>query len=96
MTGSHTTIEPAPGTPPVRRASFGLATTVVAVPTGAFLASPTVAAVLASAEVALLLTVLLTAVFGPTASSERAFRLLRWMTGRAEPPQPTDPSQSVR
>lgn len=80
-------------TAPSRRASFGLATTIVAAPTAIALANPTLATVLASAELTLLLTVLLTAVFAPNTISERAFRLLRWMTGRPEPGQPTDPAR---
>ncbi|MEV0781496.1 hypothetical protein AB0I52_00620 [Streptomyces sp. NPDC050423] len=66
----------------------------MATPSGIAFASPTLAAVLASAELALLLTVLLTAVFAPATTSERAFRLLRWMTGRPEPDQPTDPARA--
>ena len=75
--------EPASG----RRVSFGLATTVLAVPTGVALIAPGLAAVLASAELTLLLIVLFAAVFAPDPTSERAFRLLRWMTGRPEPDQ---------
>lgn len=82
-----------PVSPTGRRASFGLAATIVAIPTGVALASPTLAAVLASAELTLLLTVLLAAVFAPATISERAFRLLRWMTGQPEPGQPTDPAR---
>lgn len=92
MVTSGPTVEPRTSSLPGRRVSFGLATTIVAVPTGIALANPMLATVLASAELALLLTVLLTAVFAPAAISERAFRLLRWMTGRPEPDQPTDPA----
>lgn len=77
--------KPAAGDPPVRGTSFGLAATILAVPTGIALINPNLAAILASAELALLLTILLTAVFAPAPISERAFRLLSWMTGRPEP-----------
>jgi len=39
-------------------------------------------------EVAVILTVLGTALFGSQALSERAFRLLRWVANRPEPPAP--------
>ena len=38
-------------------------------------------------ELAATLTVLGTALFGSQALSERAFRLLRWIANRAEPPE---------
>ncbi|RKS73449.1 hypothetical protein BZB76_4140 [Actinomadura pelletieri DSM 43383] len=85
--------QPAAGGPPNRGASFGLATTVLAVPTGVALINPDLAAILASAELTLLLTVLLTAVFAPAPINERAFRLLRWMSGHPEPTHPTSPDQ---
>lgn len=94
MVTSGSAVEPPTSRPPGRRVSFGLATTIVATPPGIAFASPTLAAVLASAELALLLTVLLTAVFAPATPSERAFRLLRWMTGRPEPDQPTAPARA--
>jgi hypothetical protein len=36
-----------------------------------------------------MLTIIGTALFGNSALSERAFRLLRWLGNRAEPPGPT-------
>lgn len=86
--------KPAGGGPSNRGVSFGLATTILAVPTGVALINPALAAILASAELTLLLTVLLTAVFASDPTSERAFRLLRWMTGRPEPTQTTKPDQT--
>lgn len=88
--------KPAVGAPSRRGVSFGLATTILAVPTGVALINPDLAAVLASAELILLLTVLLTAVFAPDSVSERAFRLLRWMTGRPEPARTPEPDQVPR
>lgn len=84
------------GGPSSRGVPFGLATTILAVPTGVALINPALAAILASAELALLLTVLLTAVYAPELISERAFRLLRWMTGRPEPTQTTKSDQTSR
>jgi hypothetical protein len=42
----------------------------------------------AGAELAALLTITGTALFGSRVLSERAFRLLRWLGNRPEPPQP--------
>jgi hypothetical protein len=39
-------------------------------------------------EVVVVLTVIATALFGNLALSERAFRLLRWLGNRPEPPGP--------
>lgn len=39
-------------------------------------------------EVTVAFTVIAVALFGSKALSERAFRLLRWFTDRAEPPSP--------
>ncbi|TYB48239.1 hypothetical protein [Actinomadura chibensis] len=84
----------AAGVPSSRGASFGLAATILAVPTGVALIYPDLAAILASAELTLLLVILLAAVFAPDTISERAFRLLRWMTGRPEPTHTTNPDQT--
>ncbi|WP_067451822.1 hypothetical protein [Actinomadura macra] len=85
-----TEVKPTGGTPS-RRPPFGLAATILAIPSGVAFINPDLAVILASAELALLLTVLLTAVFAPGTVSERAFRLLRWMTGHPEPTQHTGP-----
>lgn len=42
----------------------------------------------AEAELTALLTITGTALFGSRVLSERAFRLLRWLGNRPEPPQP--------
>ena len=42
--------------------------------------------VIAFIEVAVMLTIIGTALFGSSALSERAFRLLRWIANRPEPP----------
>ncbi|WUI02828.1 hypothetical protein OHR68_13800 [Spirillospora sp. NBC_00431] len=80
--------------PPGRRASFGLAATLLAVPAVVMLLNPGLAVVLYSAECSVVLLVLLTAVFGPDPMCERAFRLLRWMTGQPEPTPPDAPASA--
>jgi hypothetical protein len=78
-----------PATYPVlhpQAASFGIAATIVVIPGGVALLDTGLAAVLYTAELVLLLIVFLTALFAPARVSERAFRLLRWMTGNPEPP----------
>jgi hypothetical protein len=44
--------------------------------------------VLATIEMAVALTIIGTALFGSSTLSERAFRLLRWIGNRPEPPVP--------
>ena len=76
-------IEPAG---PRRRPSFGLAATLLGVPGAVVFLSPVLALVLFTAEFTVFLLVLAAAVFSPNeVVSERAFRLLRWMTGNPEP-----------
>jgi hypothetical protein len=57
---------------------------------------PVLAAALAAADVivpALIALILLAAVLrGSAETCERAFRLLRWMAGRPEPPRPQQPA----
>lgn len=81
------------GNPPPkhRKASFGLAATLLAAPAVVMLLNPELAVVLYAAECAVMLLMLLTAVFAPDPVCERAFRLLRWMTGRPEPAPPLVP-----
>lgn len=71
-----------------RKASFGLAATLLAVPGAVVLLDSRLAAMLFTAELTVVLLVLTAAVFGPCTTSERAFRLLRWMTGTPEPDAP--------
>lgn len=44
--------------------------------------------IIAVAEVAMVITVIAVALFGSKTLSDRAFRLLRWLSNRAEPPAP--------
>jgi hypothetical protein len=73
---------------PNTRTSFGLATTL-AIPTAVVFLNPDLAAILYTAELAALLLTYTTAIWAPTPTSERAFRLLRWMSGKPEPTHPT-------
>ena len=50
------------------------------------MAHPYIGVGMAIVELAVALTVIGTALFGSPELSERAFRLLRWITNRAEPP----------
>jgi hypothetical protein len=55
-------------------------------PAGAWMVRPVSGMVITGVEVSVALAVLLTALFGSTRYSNRAFRLLRWAFDRAEPP----------
>ena len=49
---------------------------------------PLLGEVIAITETAIVLTLLAVALFGSECLSERAFRLLRWLGNRPEPPAP--------
>jgi hypothetical protein len=57
-------------------------------PAGIGVLHPVLGEVIAIIEVAVVLTIIGTALFGSSALSERAFRLLRWIGNRPEPPVP--------
>lgn len=57
-------------------------------PIGTWAAEPVVGMALGAAETALILAIVLTALYGSEQLSDRAFRLLRWALNRAEPPSP--------
>jgi hypothetical protein len=67
-----------------RLVSLGIS--ALAVPTGAGLACPSLGLAAAAAEVAIVVTVIFTALYGSDRHSTRAFRLLRWAFDRSEPP----------
>ena len=50
----------------------------------------------AGAELVALLTITGTALFGSRVLSERAFRLLRWLGNRPEPPQPPTAAGAIK
>lgn len=71
---------------PWRTAGIGL--TSLGTPIGIGLADPLLGSVRLVIELAVALTITGTALFGSQALSERAFRLLRWIGNRPEPPAP--------
>jgi hypothetical protein len=77
-----------PGRIPWRPVGTGLIS--VGAPLGVALLHPLLGEVIAIIELAVMLTVLGTALFGSQILSERAFRLLRWLRNRPEPLAPSD------
>ena len=71
-------------TGPWRTAGLGIAS--LGTPVGIGVLHPMLGEVIAVIEVAAMLTIIGTALFGSSALSERAFRLLRWLGNRPEPP----------
>jgi hypothetical protein len=76
-----------PGRVPWRPVGTGLVS--AGAPLGTALLHPLLGERLAITELAVILTVLGTALFGSQVLSERAFRLLRWLRNRPEPPAPS-------
>jgi hypothetical protein len=74
---------------PWRTAGIGL--TSLGTPIGIGVADPLLGQIAIAIELAVALTVVGTALFGSQALSDRAFRLLRWIANRAEPPGPAAP-----
>src|SRR5580704_4348694 len=88
--GQETTGPPRPGgRGPWRAAGIGL--TSLGTPVGIGVTDPLLGHIAFAAELAVALTVAVTALFGTQALSERAFRLLRWIADRPEPPGPGVP-----
>jgi hypothetical protein len=58
-------------------------------PAAAWLVTPMLGAMVIGAELAVVLVVVFTALFGSSEMSDRAFRLLRWAWNRSEPPPGT-------
>jgi hypothetical protein len=81
-----TVLQGAGGRVPWRTA--GISLTSLGTPIGIGIAAPLYSEIMAAIEVAVVLTIIGTALFGSQALSERAFRLLRWIGNRAEPPAP--------
>jgi hypothetical protein len=84
--------EPASGGPPARRErgwhQLAVSTGSLALPIGLGVLHPVAGEAFAGAELTVILTIIGTALFGSRVLSERAFRLLRWLGNRPEPPQP--------
>jgi hypothetical protein len=71
--------------------SVGAGVASIGTPLGVAMVNPLLGEVMALIEfVVLLLIVPGTALFGSKVLSERAFRLLRWLGNRPEPPGPSD------
>ena len=64
------------------------AAALLGTPLGIGIFDPTLGELIACIEIVVALTVIAVALFGSQALSERAFRLLRWLSNRAEPPAP--------
>ncbi|MFI0425119.1 hypothetical protein [Spongiactinospora sp. 9N601] len=79
--------------PALTRASrvVGTAAAAVGTPAVAWLADPRLGILVTGSILALAAVVVLAALFGSREVSERAFRLLRWISGRAEPRPPATP-----
>jgi hypothetical protein len=76
-----------PGRVPWRSVGAGVAS--VGTPLGIAMLHPLLGEVMAVIELVVILTVLGTALFASQTLSERAFRLLRWLGNRPEPPGPS-------
>jgi hypothetical protein len=74
---------------PWRAAGIGL--TSLGTPIGIGVADPLLGQVAIAMELAVVLTIIGTALFGSQVMSERAFRLLRWVANRTEPAAPACP-----
>jgi hypothetical protein len=68
--------------------SVGTSVVSAGVPTAIGIVHPLIGVGMAIVELAVALTVLGTALFASPELSERAFRLLRWIAARPEPPAP--------
>jgi hypothetical protein len=67
---------------------MGVGAASLGTPVGIGILHPMLGEVIAGIEVAAMLVIIGTALFGSSALSERAFRLLRWLGNRPEPPSP--------
>jgi len=75
---------------------LGLGAGVIGAPTAVYFVYPTVGLILGACELSIFMIVLVTALFGTSTLSERAFRLLRWLADRPEyaaPSTSSDPPQ---
>lgn len=73
--------------PPQVFSHVGVSAGILGVPVGAaWLTMPLFGVIVSAAEVAVVLVVVFTALYGSDRNSDRAFRLLRWSLNRSEPP----------
>jgi hypothetical protein len=75
---------------PWRSAAAGVAG--IGAPTILSVLHPLLGGIVALIELTVVLTIFGTALFGSETLSQRAFRLLRWMVNRPEPPAPEQPA----
>lgn len=68
---------------------MGVGVASLGTPVGIGVLHPVLGEALAVIELVVVLAIIGTALFGSLALSERAFRLLRWIGNRSEPPGPT-------
>jgi hypothetical protein len=76
--------------------TVGIGIASLGTPSVSWMLCPILGVVIAVIEVAAMLTIIGTALFGSPALSERAFRLLRWLFNRPEPPAPEAPVSKIR
>jgi hypothetical protein len=69
--------------------SMGVGVASLGIPVGIGVLHPGLGEALTVIEIVVVLTIIGTALFGNLSLSERAFRLLRWLGNRPEPPGPT-------
>jgi hypothetical protein len=86
-------VNPLPPTSPAPRErvpwrSVGTGVISVGTPAVAGLLHPLLGVALAVIEIVVTVMIIVVALFGSQALSDRAFRLLRWFGGRPEPPAP--------
>jgi hypothetical protein len=75
--------------------TMGVGVASLATPVGIGVLHPVLGEIIAVIEVAMILTIFGTALFGSIALSDRAFRLLRWLGNRPEPPGWTSADTAV-
>ena len=89
-----------PVEPPARRERgwhlVAVSTGSLVPPIGLGVFHPVVGEAFAGVELAVLLTIIGTALFGSRVLSERAFRLLRWLGNRPEPPAPPSAAEAAK
>jgi hypothetical protein len=68
--------------------TVGVGAVSLGAPVGTGVLHPVLGGLIAAFEAMMVLAIIGTALFGSLVLSERAFRLLRWIGNRAEPPNP--------
>jgi hypothetical protein len=76
--------------------ALGAGVVGVGVPVSATMAHPALGCLVVSVELLALLVIMWAALYGAVETSERAFRLLRWLRNSPEPEPPAKPYRSPR